>query len=541
MVKELKYKTIFSSTIKCLINDEKDKILSLASAEQLKGLIPDEVKGEKNIDLLPISAPLCNVGRANLNGDLIDKPTATAIYKSFINRGLNIEHKRTTYIGHIISAGFSEYQTNKPLTLEAIKDKDIFDISIAGVLYKIANPSLMDFVEDCSNPSSVNHDKCSLSWEISFASYKILVGSRNINEGKIIDSSEKDNFEKYDKFLKCNGGTGKDDKNNEVYRLVCGEEVYPLGAAITESPAGFIRGLYVENGQKEETINAQIDEITNKIKDSILETIRNEIKQPDKEELSLAKDKENNAKDKENISQLEKPDVNQNSRKNITNMKITKLQDITDESLKQISASDMNTFINDELQKVSEKYVAEKNAKETLEKNHKALEAKHLELETQTNKIKADLDKIQSDVAAKEKTEKFNQRMAHFDETYELEKEDSEIIAKKLGKVDSDEAYAELEKELKVLLKHKNKEVIKAAKDKELENKDDKDKNKETKGSTETVKGALDNLEVDKTKGNLPNSTTVEPKTLTEKYAKAFDTVEGFEYGNKRDKRKIFA
>ena len=59
--------------------------------------------------------------------------------------------------------------------------------------------------------------------------------------------------------------------------------------------------------------------------------------------------------------------------------------------------------------------------------------------------------------------------------------------------------------------------------------------------ASEEVKTAVENLEVDKTKGTAVATTTAEHKNLTEKFAKAFDVSEGFEYGNKRDKRKIYA
>ena len=87
----MKYTTIFSSTIKPLVSEEKDKYLAMASLLEVSDFVP-ELDVEKNIDLLPIAFNAFVVNRVNKNGDVIDTSTALDIYKGFINKPINIEH-----------------------------------------------------------------------------------------------------------------------------------------------------------------------------------------------------------------------------------------------------------------------------------------------------------------------------------------------------------------------------------------------------------------------------------------------------------------
>ena len=90
---KFKYTTIFSSTVKPLVAKEKDEFLAMASLIDIGEFLPD-IDIEKHYDLLPIAFNAAVVNRANKNGDVIDTPTALTIYKSFINKPINIEHNR---------------------------------------------------------------------------------------------------------------------------------------------------------------------------------------------------------------------------------------------------------------------------------------------------------------------------------------------------------------------------------------------------------------------------------------------------------------
>ena len=94
-MKDYKYKTIFSSQIKPIVSSDKDKYLSEASLKEIGKFIP-EINTEREIDLLPIAFNACVVNRVNKNGDVIDTDTAVDVYKSFINKQINIENNFLT-------------------------------------------------------------------------------------------------------------------------------------------------------------------------------------------------------------------------------------------------------------------------------------------------------------------------------------------------------------------------------------------------------------------------------------------------------------
>ena len=77
-MKEFKFKTTFSSSVRPLVSEEKDKPLALASLVDVGNFLP-QVDVEKNVDLLPIAFNAFVVNRVNKNGDVIDTETALAM------------------------------------------------------------------------------------------------------------------------------------------------------------------------------------------------------------------------------------------------------------------------------------------------------------------------------------------------------------------------------------------------------------------------------------------------------------------------------
>ena len=78
-----KYTTVFSSTIKPLVSEEKDKYLAMASLLDVGDFLPD-IDTERNIDLLPVAFNACVANRVNKNGDVIDTETSLDISKNFL-------------------------------------------------------------------------------------------------------------------------------------------------------------------------------------------------------------------------------------------------------------------------------------------------------------------------------------------------------------------------------------------------------------------------------------------------------------------------
>ncbi len=87
------YKTKFDNIVTASLNFDKNILLSQASLEPLKSIIPSSVNLEKNVDLVGAAFNASVVNRFNKNGDGIDTNTAIAFKKYFIHKPTNIEHK----------------------------------------------------------------------------------------------------------------------------------------------------------------------------------------------------------------------------------------------------------------------------------------------------------------------------------------------------------------------------------------------------------------------------------------------------------------
>ena len=481
-MKEPKFKIIFSSILKSVITEEKNKFLAKASLEELRSFIPDI--DPRNIDLLPFSTDAYVANHVNLNGSVVDTKSAIETASLFRYKFVNIEHDRKIIVAVILNVGFSEFGSNKPLTEEeASKLNTPFNVTVGGVIWKKASGSLSDLIEESNDKTSPNYMKISSSYEMGYDDYAVAVlnkNDRSLANAKII--TDPDEIAKIEDKLQVNGGDGKLDENTNLAILLKGD-IIPLGIAFTTSPAAAVKGVAV----KLEDIEPQ-DEI-----DDIEE---NNIKIEEKEEK---------------ISQSQKTDVRKN---NVIMIKTIK--DITDETLKTVSASTVVDFIQEELTKSSEAWVKEKNEKDAalkassekitnLEETHKTILK---ELETVKNNLKA----LEDEKAALAKMEKFNQRMAAFDEKYELTDADRKVIASQI-KDASDEAFTAFEKTMEVLLASKNKELVA--------------KQKEVAAST-TVSEEVEKVIDQAVEGStvvtpaVPSTTSTAPTNLREKFKKAF-------------------
>ena len=472
------YNTTFSSVLRPLVSEEKDKYLALASLAEVGGFIPN-VDTEKNVDLLPVAFNAAVVNRVNRNGDVIDSLTALASYKDFINKPINFEHNRERIVGVILTAGFSEFGSDAPLTEDQVKDlKGPYNITLGGVIWKIANPNLATTIEDSSDSTSVNYQKISASWELGFNEYNLIViegESKNIEDGlEISDASE---IETLKANLRTFGGSGKIDKSKSVYRKVIGN-VVPLGIGLTETPAADVKGVA---------------------------TIKIEEKQQP---------------DEENISKIENLDVNTL----IDNkaMKITSLKDINDENLKQATASQISDLIEQELKTASEKFAVEKASVESqLKSTKESLDTLVANQDTLQKEISALKEALSTAEAEKQKilaSEKFNERMSAFDAEYDLDAETRQILATEIAEME-DSAFAAFKDKMAVFMKSKKKG----------QKNDKKEDDKESKASVaQIVEEVADKAE--KQVVNIPMTSSASQTSLFEKYKQAFD-YEGFVVG----------
>jgi len=466
------YTTTFSSILKPLVSEEKDKYLALASLMQVGNFIPN-VDTEKNVDLLPVAFNAAVVNRVNKNGDVIDTDTAIASYKDFINKPINIEHNRERIVGVILTAGFSEFGSDASLSEEQVKDlKGPFNITLGGVIWKIANPNLADKIEESSDATSNKYQSVSASWELGFNDYNVVMidgESKNIEDGALIsDASE---IESIKNNLRAFGGSGKLDKTKSIYRKVIGN-VVPLGIGLTETPAADVKGI-----------------ATLKSEASV------EIEQ-------------------ENISKIDNLNVNTYNDNKV--MKIQSIKDITDESLKQATASQISDLIEQELKVASEKYAAEKA---TVEQSLKAANEKYDTLaavqdtlQKEIAALKASLEAAESEKQAILANEKFNERMNAFDAEYDLDSETRQVLASDIAGLD-DDSFAAYKNKMAVFMKNKKKGEKKEA--------PEGPKEAMSASASEVIEQAAANGE--KKAAVIPATSTASEDSLFNKYKKAFD------------------
>ena len=505
METNFKHTTSFSSTIKPLISEEKDKYLAMASLMNLADFVPD-VDTEKNMDLLPIAFNAFVTNRVNKNGDVINTETAVAIYKDFINKPINLEHNRERVVGVILTAGFSEFGTDRPLTEEQVKDnKGPFNVTLGGLIWKVASNSLAELIEDSGDPTSENYRKISASWELGFTDYNLVLlpeGVKDIEYGEFITDASK--VEELESHLKSFGGDGKLDNGKRVYRQVIAE-VVPLGIGLTESPAADVAGIFASDVVEE-------------------------------------KPKENEQSQQDNSSQ--------NNQKNVNNNKVMKkiesIKDINDESLQELSATSVTDFIQSELEKASEQYKkemteAEEALKSAVEKSE-TLETEQKVMADELAEVKSDLEELEKAKVEKEAEETFNQRMALMDSEYELTDEDREVIATDIKDM-VEESFTSYQGKMAILLKEKGKSLLaekaaEAAKSEEevvaeVKTEEPKAEEKEVAVASEeanVVEEIIENAE--NSSDEVPVSSEPE-QTLYDKYASAF-SLDQFDFNLKR-------
>lgn len=515
----MKYHTSFSSVIKPLVPEYKDKFLALASLENLGEFLPN-IDTEKNVDVLPIAFNACVVNRANKNGDVIDANTAIDIYKTFVNKPINIEHNREKLIGVILTAGFSEFGSDQPLPEEEVVDKkEPFNITLGGLVWKVVNTELASKIEESSDPESDLYMKISASWELGFSDYEVAIvkDGNDIAEAEIV-SSEKD-VDALKSHLKGFGGSGQLEDGRSVYRKVI-NDVVALGVGLTVSPAAEVKGLMTkltlsEEESSEEESSAEILEEADQSAPSEIKQLENEKKCSQVQEKTVATDK--------GI---------------IVMTKIKSLKDLTDDNLQELSASQVSDFIEDELKKSSEKFAEGKREVETqlqaAKEKHSALEGQHTELKQQVESLNSELEKLQAEAAKQLAEENFARRMSVLDDTYDLCDKDREVIASEVNDM-SDEEFESYAKKLEVLLRDKNKEAIAAQSQKEAEEASKEEASREEKvlatasepqpeEEREVVEEAISQAKTDSQ--DIPASVEASEQTVYDKYKQAFNVDE---------------
>lgn len=516
-MREFKYKTSFVSRAKVVVPSERDKYLSLASLDKLKDILPAGVNIDENPDLLLVAGNAAVAGLVNLNDDAISKETGLAIAANFKYKFIDIEHERSQIVGCLLNYGFTEYGTDKVMTLEEAQASDVpVNIAIGGIVWPIIEPDLSKLLVDSNDENSANFGKISFSWEIGFDDYDIVVGDKEVSKAHILSKAiAKEEYEKYEKTLRSLGGTGVTEDGRQVYRLIKGNAL-PLGVGLVTSPAASVKGVLVANAAKEAEVEIAAKlcpEVDNQdIKEGI-EAAKNAFS---KETLEIAA----RSKEKQKIvSQKETTTVKNNSI-----MKITKLEDINDETFSELSAAAVKNFVGhhiaDKIDEASSAYAEQLDAKEQELKNRQAeaekIQAQFDETLAKVEELKAQLQQEQEARATEKVQADFTARMAQLDSEYELGEKELEVIAKRIRGLD-DSSFAGWLEEFSLFAGAKKKKAQSADKED-----DEDDKKKEAKAS---IEAALEETEEEKQKALLNTPST--EKSVREQFAEAF-TLEDF-------------
>jgi len=495
----------FDCNIKALKEADYDKfgVSEGSIAEAAKSLLPEDFDPSQNVDVLPVVFNLALVNEFNKNGDGIDSETAVAAVKRFINKPINIEHKKHKIVGHMINASFSvdEYDF-KDNDIEAYANKkEPFYINAAGLIYRNIFPELAEAIEVAAKEENEEYQSIATSWELAFKNYKVVYGSNRLDECEVAEGSEADSMKKY---VKGFGGKGVDENGTPVHRLIHGE-TYPLGAALTYKPAARVKGVYTSEPNKKE----------NKVDNSLA--------------------KQDNINNKNSL----------NTEKTVTNTKFD-IFDMDKEQFEQLmtqvaesvasvvkkddQAASIGEIMRDALTDHSENWKSKVQLE--AEAREKA-EADLAELKASFEAVQSELSSLKSEVEAQAAVELFNSRMNFIDSTYELTEAELKLVVDELKVVEaSEEAFDVFKEKLSILFASKTKEAI-AAKEDEIKARIEeaiasKIQEEEVSQEQEEVIASEDELEVEaseESEAAIPNNNAEasEQISLVEKLKANFD------------------
>lgn len=516
-MKNYKYKTSFESKV-VASTDITGMNISAASLDHLSGLIPENIDFDKNIDLVGVAFNAAVANRFNRNGDGISGESAVAIKKYFIHKPCNIEHQKENIVGHIVSAGLSQYNSENKAFNYSEGSEEPFNIALGAVVYRSVSPEFADIIVESSDESSDYYNSVSASWEIGFNDFVISVGdtSSNLSEHEII--SDPAGVEELSSYLKSFGGKGELEDGRQVSRLIIGE-IFPLGIGFTNNPAADVKGVFVP---QKNASNA--DATTN-------------------EELA----QEDVAQEKS--SHLNNDTVIQEEQTFFQNImeKQELLKDIEQLLSEKAAAKDFSDEAIASITKVFHEAIREKS--EDYVKQVKQVEAEKAEAQTQKEELAGELSALKEQLESTEKKlngleeekveresqARFNSRMSAIEEVYDLDEEDLKVVASEVVTLDeTEESFSQYQEKLAVVFKSKSKEYLQQLAD-EMEAKItaevEKRLSQKSEASTETsveqasdvAEQSLENAEAEEAVLPNNNGESIETEeTLRDRFAKAF-------------------
>lgn len=561
---EYRYKSTFTSIASVHAPSEDEFKVAKASLEPLRKLLPPGVDPEENPDLLYISAEGAVAGLVNRNGDGITKQAAIAANRSSLNKYINAQHDRDQVIGVVLYPALTKRDTREIVTEEqAAAMEEPFDMSFAGVLWKTVAPMIAKYI--VQQGASIGKDVLSMSWEIAFNTYSIGVGSKTISEARIVKADDS-TFETYDKMLRQNGGEGKDPSGQAVYRIIDGDAIV-LGFGVVVNPAAEVKGILpiekiaveptpmsaaavtiawevvakdavtIPDGQYDAIYYGYILEIESKtiaMKNGVRNTREHsplyvaEVKNGriylsyKAETLALVQSATEDATTA--IAVLSQ----KNEEKTITSsaigvtlntansMKIETIEQLESALGKHEAAAAAVDFVK-AIHDASEKFAQDARAKEDLLKNadeaKAASEKLAKDLKESLDKVNKTLAEVQASQEAAVANQKFQERMASFDEQFDLDDEDRKLIASDIKDLNDDAFSAYAKKQSKLMCGKAKKKAPAAPAPVKTMPDDDNDadaaKAAEEAKAAEVAKLALASVKEIDGQGKLPNAVVV--------------------------------
>ena len=532
-MKDFKYSIRFEGIIvQAMVSSDEDKYLAVASVDQLKEYLPKNVDLDVNRDLMGVAFDAFVVNRGNKNGHIISTDVALAMVENFINKPFNIEHNRKVVVGVCTGYGFSEFGSSKPLTLEEVKAmKDPFNVVLSGYVWKIVNPEFASELIESSDPSSNKYLSVSASWELGFNEFNVAKGNKNLADATIVEKEE-EIIELKDR-LKVFGGNGYTEDGEMVFLNLQGS-VLPLGIGFTNTPAAEVSGIVISYDKPEmvKTVKSEEENYMcakcgyKGMESDVCPECGSEDYEEKEEDEMEENDEVNSSKIKMNKKSV------QEENKNVKNiMQLKNIDDITEDSIKEVAASEVREFISNRIADLAKEWQSKVEEKETAlkaaEDQISALKTDLESIKADSDKVKEEFTKIQEDLKAKEIEASFQRRMSLLDEEFDLTDEDRSIIAEDLNAIENDEQFEKWYKKFSTFAAAKKKSAKKFVLfKKEGEEKDEKEM-KEEKASEvvaneeKTVEEVISSAEV--TEEVLPNASSPQEASLVEKISAAFN------------------
>ena len=341
-------------------------------------------------------------------------------------------------------------------------------------------PEFADDLEESSDPSSAFYKSISLSWEVGYDNYNILVGSKNIKDGELITDEKK--VKELSQYLSTYGGQDKLPDGTPCYLIIDGDDVAALGFGFVDRPAAEVSGVITQTC-------VDMEECTDK-NDSSIKKI-------------------NNIKEKSSLST--NIHVKDNDMKK-TLKSFSDIASLTDETVSEYSIASINEVIENEIKRVSEDF-----SRKTAEQESAAAEAKAMseKLSQEVASLSEKLSTVLAEQAKIEKQNTFNDRMTLIDSEYDLDNEDKTLVATEIKDLDQAgfekwyTAFARWAKSKKKVAEAQTQHVSDAISEEDVQKRID-----------EAVTQALHNAKENGTV--IPNTTEDFAKTLRDQYKNAF-------------------